>query len=318
MRRVLLILIFILLCTASITEGKSGNWELIDKYSVTDFDKEGNNIYIGDDGYFYIDKIEMSNKELIISKFDKKKRLIDVIRVGLIYDETEKNQYFRRNENIAIFFDKQFMYLFNPGSKRNKTLFEIIKIDLDNKEKEKVQNLEGIDYCSIFGILIDSYYYNDYDYAKYKNIYPISLMENGEIVKGMLTEEEMEGLANNIGYTIREGWTLYRGFHRSALYVDGGGNAWLSKDLWKAGGKLEDDTAYESAIFGLEKEKGEWKVTEFIHPFNFPELRYNVFIDRIIKTEGNKLWLWVRIGHNITGTYEDNYFDREIWVIEKK
>ena len=86
----------------------------------------------------------------------------------------------------------------------------------------------------------------------------------------------------------------------------------------KAGGYWSENTSYESGIFGLENKNGEWKVTEFIHPFNFHELRYNVFIDRIIKAEGNKLWLWVRIGHNITGPYEERYFDREIWVIDKK
>ena len=166
------------------------------------------------------------------------------------------------------------------------------------------------------GKIIDSGYTDEYE--EYKNTYPIFLRENGEIVKGMLEEEEMEKLANNIGYTIREGWTLYRGFERSDLYIDKAGNAWLSKDMWKAGTKKRDDINHESSIYGLEEKNGEWKVKEFINIFNFPDLRYNVFVDRILKAEGNKLWLWVRIGHNITGPYEDRYFDREIWVIDKK
>ena len=85
-----------------------------------------------------------------------------------------------------------------------------------------------------------------------------------------------------------------------------------------AGAWVDEETSYESSVFGLVKKYVEWKVTEFVHPFNFHELRYNVFIDRIIKAVGNRLWLGVCIDHNIIGLYVERYFGREIWVIDKK
>ncbi len=355
----------------------SEEWKIIEKYSVTNFDKEGNNIYLGEEGFFYIDKIDMSNKELIIEKFDNNRKLIDTIRTGIIYEKTKSNTYLHKNEKIAIFFNKQFIYLYYPGRRGGTSFDEIWEIDLKNKKNYKIVSLQLENYGggTIFGILkrwkyydegvwdfgdisyqmklviennnilIDGYFRSDDDeggdsahnyyvfdrkgvliesaftrsYENYKNIYPIFIKEDGEIVKGMLAEEEMEKLANNIGYTIKAGATyIYRSFINTDLYIDKGGYAWLSKDIWKAGTKKRDDINYESSIYGLVRKNGEWNVTEFIHPFNFHELRYNVFVDRIIKAEGNKLWLWVRIGHNITGPYEDRYFDREIWVIDKK
>ncbi len=45
----------------------------------------------------------------------------------------------------------------------------------------------------------------------------------------MLAPDAIESLANGIGYTIKEGWThIYRGFHRTDLYIDKSGRAWIS------------------------------------------------------------------------------------------
>ncbi len=370
--KVLIITIFILLFSVGM-KAESKEWKIIERYSVIDFDKEGNNIYLGEDGFFYIDKINITNKELVIAKYNKEKKLVDVIKTGIIYEKTDDNEYFRRNEKIAILISKQQMYIYYPRKKNNKLFDEIWMFNLQNNKEEKIINLNDIEWDSVFGyvkrrefyedyvsdrwdfsyqiklviennkILLDGFYaldgaesnfahdyyvfdsdgqqlYSGYtdSYEAHKKNYPISLRKNGEIIKGMLAEEEMEKLANNLGYTIVEGWTfIYRGFNNSDLYIDREGNAWLSRNMWKAGTKKRDDINYESSIYGLVEENGKWKVKEFINLFNFPELRYNVFIDRILKVEDNKLWLWVRIGHNITGPYEDRYFDREIWVIEK-
>ncbi len=148
--KVLFIAIFILIFSVSM-EGKSEEWTIIEKYSVTDFDKEGNNIYLGEDECFYIDKIDMSKKELIIERFNIQKKLIDVIKTGIIYERTEKNQYFRSNSQIAIFFYNQYMYLYYPGKKGGKSFEEIWKIDLLSKNKEKLVNLKDIELDSVFG-----------------------------------------------------------------------------------------------------------------------------------------------------------------------
>ena len=351
-------------------------WVSVKKYSVTDFDDEGKNLYIDGRGYFYVDKIDMTKKELIIEKFNEKKELIDTIRTGFIYEKTEENIYRSRNEKLAFYFVNGYLYLFYPGRRVTGPFDELWKVNLESMslKKEKTLSLRGHVKYSIFGLMKQYFFYEEEpvedtdvsfqmkmivreknillygyfrsggeeatdfeDYALFDSNgqvqftgkldgydrdhkdFPIYITDTDEIIRGMLAPEMMESVANDIGYTISEGWThIYRGFHRTDLYVDSSGKAWISRDMKKAGGYWSENTSYESGIFGLENKNGEWKVTEFIHPFNFHELRYNVFIDRIIKAEGNKLWLWVRIGHNITGPYEDRYFDREIWVIDKK
>lgn len=365
---VLVMLIFVV----STVEARSSSWSITERYSITDFDKEGNNIYLGEDGYFYVDKIDLSNKELIIQKFNKEKRKVDVIRTGITYKETEKNQYFRRNERVGLCFTKEYLYLYYLGQYYvDESFNELWKIDLKTKKKTKIANLKGIK-GAVFGyvkewkfyedgiwvegdysfqmrlivrkgmILLDSYsssegpeggdfahvYYVfntagtllewDYEDRYLPEEYPITIKENGEIIKGILAENEMEKFAKDLGYTIKEGWTMYRGFSNTDLYMVGDNVAWLSKELWKPGADDYYDEDFVSSIYKLVKENGKWKVTEFISYKNLPELEYNVFIDRILKAEGNKLWLWMRIGHNITESYEKRHFDREIWIIEKQ
>ncbi len=92
---------------------------------------------------------------------------------------------------------------------------------------------------------------------------------------------------------------------------------WVSINIFRSGSRTGSIVNYESSIFLLANENDEWNVKEFINFLNFPELRYNIFIDRILRAEGDKLWLWVRVGHNLTESYEKRYFDREIWVIEE-
>jgi hypothetical protein len=155
-------------------------------------------------------------------------------------------------------------------------------------------------------------------YETSKDNYPIALTRSGEVVKGMLAHEEVEKLAHSIGYEIIPRRSdVYRFYERSDMFIDDSGKGWISVDLHKPGTSMSREINYESAIYGFEKRDGDWQVVDFINLFNFPALRYNIFVDRILKVEGDRLWLWVREGFNITEPYEERSFDRQIWVIER-
>ena len=154
-------------------------------------------------------------------------------------------------------------------------------------------------------------------YEDGKEVYPIAFNEEGGIEQGIPLEYKLEAAANMIGYSFKEGFsTLQRCFRASDMIIEDDA-LWLSKYIYRIGSDSFNLMNYEPAIFGFKKQDGDWKFTEFINFLNFPELRYNIFIDRILRAEGDKLWLWVRVGHNLTESYEKRYFDREIWVIEE-
>ena len=154
-------------------------------------------------------------------------------------------------------------------------------------------------------------------YNQGKTIYPVAFDDDGEIVKGIHREADLEKAVNKIGFSFKEGRTIvHRCFMTSDMLIEKD-RLWLSKYIFRIGSDSYRLMNYEPAIFGFKKQDGDWKFTEFINFLNFPELRYNIFIDRILRAEGDKLWLWVRVGHNLTESYEKRYFDREIWVIEE-
>ena len=138
-------------------------WVITKKFSVTDFDEEGNNLYIDDRGLFYVDKIDMANNELIIKRFNKEKALVDIIRTRIFYEKTSSNTYLRRNEMLAFFFDDPSLYLYYPGRKYTGPFDDLWKIDTMSKIKTKVANLSLRGYVkySIFGSLKAFLFYND-------------------------------------------------------------------------------------------------------------------------------------------------------------
>ena len=92
-------------------------WVITKKFSVTDFDEEGNNLYIDDRGLFYVDKIDMANNELIIKRFNKEKALVDIIRTRIFYEKTSSNTYLRRNEMLAFFLMiRAYIYTIREGN----------------------------------------------------------------------------------------------------------------------------------------------------------------------------------------------------------
>ena len=71
-QRFLYLIILLVISAAQISVAElEDEWEKVERYLVTDFDKEGKNLYIDNRGFFYVDKIDISNKELIIEYLKK-------------------------------------------------------------------------------------------------------------------------------------------------------------------------------------------------------------------------------------------------------
>jgi len=163
-----------------------------------------------------------------------------------------------------------------------------------------------------FGIEEETIYPNDPDKQGYICMLPIYLNKEGKLVFGFTNEEykEIERYYKEKNYEIFTEITV-DAYITKLAYVEEDGSIWVIYDLTRGKG---------SSVVHMKKYNGKWKIIDSIGPWNIIELS-KITIDRILRVENNKIYLWVRkyVGSKKDENGEKIYiYDREIWVIEKK
>jgi len=144
---------------------------------------------------------------------------------------------------------------------------------------------------------LDSFYY----YNPGISVFVKTTLDADLIKKKELTENDnkkISEIAKKYDYENDEKLSFYTGYMHT-LYVD------------------EDENIYVVSLKDIVIYDKNFNPVDMICPGNLKELGENVFIDEIVKIEGNKMWLSIRryTGEIFTSQEQDT---REIWVVDIK